>query len=440
MKKFARLFTLSTILAISACSNVEVTNTTIKQLRNPESISTDYNYLETRENDYLKFKNKIRLFSSRLSDSFVKREFSEAENITISPLSIELCLGLAIRSASGETRDELLRAIDIDYSSFNKYYNLFYRELNKEIFNDYKQLECQLLLTNSIWIDNDVSLLENGLDALRDDYYCYSYEADFDKNNKETNKAIKDFINEKTKGLLNPSLDIPKTTLFLLMNTLYLKDIWNDAGEDLSLADSSYKFTNYDKSTSLKRLLLGNYISGKRFSNDLFSSFLTTTRHGYQLYFIKPNEGQNIKSILNSDNFNAVLEKANYVTISEAKKEKYYTRCIFPIFKAEVDMDLIEMFNEDFGVQTLFNNRCDFSNLSETKVYCSNFKHIAKLDVSRKGIEGAAVTYMAMAGSAAPDETYKDVYEDFVVDKEFGFVLTNYYNDVLFSGVVTNID
>ena len=44
---------------------------------------------------------------------------------------------------------------------------------------------------------------------------------------------------------------------------------------------------------------------------------------------------------------------------------------------------------------------------------------------------------MAMCGSAAP--LYKEVYETFVVDKEFGYILT-YKDAVLFSGITTNID
>ena len=46
---------------------------------------------------------------------------------------------------------------------------------------------------------------------------------------------------------------------------------------------------------------------------------------------------------------------------------------------------------------------------------------------------------MAYAGAVGPDE-YTDVYETFVVDQEFGFILTNYNGDVIFSGAVTNID
>jgi serine protease inhibitor len=65
--------------------------------------------------------------------------------------------------------------------------------------------------------------------------------------------------------------------------------------------------------------------------------------------------------------------------------------------------------------------------------------HVAKLVVNKKGTEGAAVTVIDMMATAAPYEEYKKVYETFVVDQEFGYVVS-YNNNVLFSGVVTNID
>ena len=124
--------------------------------------------------------------------------------------------------------------------------------------------------------------------------------------------------------------------------------------------------------------------------------------------------------------------------INSEKLERYHTRCIFPEYTAEGDVDLKGIFQEDFNVHTLFDSRCDFSNLTNEDVTCLDFKQISKLEVNKTGIEGAAVTYMAYGNAAAPEE-FKDVYEEFLVNKEFGFLLTR-DGTVLFSGVVTNID
>ena len=78
------------------------------------------------------------------------------------------------------------------------------------------------------------------------------------------------------------------------------------------------------------------------------------------------------------------------------------------------------------------------SNLSDVDMLCSAVIHQAKLKVDESGIEGAALTYIAMDNATAcPPEV--DVYLDYIVDRAFGYVLTDYSGTILFSGVVNTI-
>ena len=451
--KYLNLITiLGTVFCLTACqgqnkgsfssnlSNV-LNELRVKELRNPDDLSHKVDYTQTREDSYIAFKDKIRVFSTRISESFVKSDYEINKNIAISPLSIEMCLGLAVYCSNGQTRTELLNALDIDYATFNKYYKLLFNELSALSKNESNEITSELTLTNSIWIDNDINLSEKGLDDLRNDYYCYSYSADFDSNNEETTRAIEYFIEQKTKGLIKPNLQFSPETFFVLMNTLYLKDIWNDWGGDLPTT-SETKFKNANGNVSSKELLVGYSEDGKAIETDDYSCFFACTRYGRYLYFVKPNESKALKDVFNKETMQYVLNHKNYVYQDNEKLERYHTNCVFPEFKADSDIDLIPMFTRDLNVTSMFDpQRCDFSNIMKEPApgYVEQFKHIAKLEVNKKGIEGAAVTYMAYAGAPGPDE-YTDVYETFEVDKEFGFILTNYYGDIIFSGTVTNID
>ena len=410
----------------------------VKELRNPEGSSHKFNYDYYNDDGFVSFRNKMKDFSSKLSEIIAKREYKSGENFVFSPLSVELCLGLAIRSASGTTRQELLDAIGIDYDTFNANYKLYYNYLYKDIKNNMGYNTARLLFANSIWADDEANLKDACLDALRDDYYCYSYEADFDGKNQETNEAIRDFIKQATKGLIDQDLQLSPTTLFVLMNVIYLKDIWNDLGSDLYYAPTTYQFKNSDGSISNKQLLKGDYNECRAMNNDDYSAFYTSTNSGFRIYFIKPNEGKNIKEIFNKDTINHVVDHNNYVYQDSAKLERYFTRCYFPEYEANGRFDLQKVFMEELGVTSIFGSSCNMSNLTDDDVYCSDFQQIAKLKVDKSGIEGAAVTYMAYAGAVGPDE-YKEVYEDFVVDQEFGYVVASSDN-IIFSGIVTNID
>lgn len=435
MKKlFVNLVLVSSLIG---CSKHSTSLSSIKQLRNPEGLSHQYTYSDVTSQSYLSFKAKLKEFAIKFADSFNKH-YGHKDNVLCSPLSVELCLGLAIRSSSNKTKEELINAFGIDESTFNQYYKLFFNELYHTIVNDDNQLVSQLLLTNSIWFDNDVLLNENTLDALRDDYYCYSYEVDFNRDNKKSNEAIENFINEQTKGLIKPHLELSPLTYFVLMNTLYLKDLWNESGDELSTTIDKYKFVNYDKSQIDINLLSGYYFDGKTLTTDSYSSFYTTTNKGVKIYFMKPNDGYDIKDIFNKENISYMLGN-NFIYTDDVLMERYHTRCLFPEFKGDGDEDIIELLKDDFQIQTLFDERCDFSTICNDDVFCSEVKHIAKLEVNKKGIEGAAVTYMALAGASAPvTDPYKDVYETFIVDQAFGYVVT-YKDAILFSGITTNI-
>ena len=453
-QKYFKLVTiLCTVFSLTACQGQNRSSFSINsnyasiiqneykvnQLRNPDELSHTVDYNVTSDLNYKAFKEKIRVFSSKISDSFIKSDYSDSTNITISPLSIELCLGLAVCCANGDTRAEILKALDVDFATFNQYYKVFYNELTSEIINDAGDLESQVLLTNSIWIDDDVKLLDSGLDALKNDYYCHSFDADFGANNALTVEAMKYFVEQKTKGLISPDFQFNVNTFFVLMNTLYLKDIWKDGGDDLSTT-KDYKFTNANKSVSENPLLVGNYVMGRAYKTDDYSSFYTVTRHGYHIYFVKPHGDKALKDVFNQKAMLEVLDNKSYVLKDDKELARYHTRCIFPEFKADCDIDLIKMFKNDFNVKLMFDDAtCDFSNITTEDGFIEQFEHIAKLEVNKTGIEGAAVTYMSYATKAGPDE-YKDIYDNFIVDQEFGFILTTYDGDVLFSGAVTNID
>ena len=446
------LIILGAIMAMSACSGSPSLNPTSfnnshvplsnasKLLRSPEGLDHSYTYEEYSDPEYKEFKNKLSIFSHKIADAYVKSSFAEDKNITISPFSIEMCLGLAIRSTNNNTRKEILDAMGVDYATFNKYYKLLFNEMQFTRYGDNNDIMSQLLITNSIWIGDEIELKDDALDALRDDYYCYSYQSDFNDKNKKSCEDIQKFIYEKTKGLLNPTIELDIRTLFVLMNTLYLKDVWNEAAHDLAYTNMDVHFTNYDQSVSTKPLLEGGYREGKIIETDNYSSFYTTTNTAFSIHFVKPKGGKRIQEVFNEETMSYVTDRKNYVTQDDEKLERYHTKCIFPEYTADGDIELKNMLSNTFGIKTLFEEtKCDFSSITDKDAFVMSVRHIAKLKVDKKGIEGAAVTLMVAGATGMPDQTYTDVYDTFVADKEFGFILTS-GDTVLFSGIVTNID
>ncbi|MBO4373107.1 MAG: hypothetical protein J5826_09265, partial [Bacteroidales bacterium] len=118
----------------------------------------------------------------------------------------------------------------------------------------------------------------------------------------------------------------------------------------------------------------------------------------------------------------------------------YKTRCLFPEFTAEFDSEIQDIVNQ-MGVNDFFvPELCDFSHITDNRVYCNKIKHVAKLEATRKGIEGAAVTAIEMLKETSIGDPKKKILYDFVVDRNFVFTLANNEGVTLFTGVVKKVE
>lgn len=381
----------------------------------------------------------LRDAAKEFSAKFTARAMNDKDNPVVSPVSVYLALGLAAECAAGETRTELLHALNTDAATLRAGYSDFYRSVIAEYTTNTGDVSARVDVGNSIWIDNSATAKQDCLDILSNDYLCYAYAADFRTDNKKANAAVRDFVRQQTHDLIDQDFNLSKDTLFTLINALYLKEIWNDRGNDLSMTNSTYDFTTADGKILKTKLLRGYYVSGRAYEGDNFTHFYTTTEHGYKLKFILPKDGHTVREVFTEENLALVNGMTDYRTVDNEKKERYSTRCLFPEFKGEYDEDVKSVLRS-LGVEKFFTEACEFKTLTDDPVYCSQVKHVTTLDVNKKGIEGAAVTVEEMAGSSGPGvEQYKLVQTDFVLDRAFGYVLTDRFGTVLFSGIVDKI-
>ena len=185
----------------------------------------------------------------------------------------------------------------------------------------------------------------------------------------------------------------------------------------------------------------GDYSTIRAYDGNNFTSCYTRTYSGYSLTFIVPDEGYSIENVFTTENIAAAAD-ADYDGTDNEAKIHYHTRCLFPSFSAEYD-GMIKDTLRGMGINSLFEEyACDLSPLipssMEYGVYCPDIVHATALEVNRRGIEGAATTAIPGATSPGPDG-YENVYLDFVVDRDFGFILANEYGTALFMGTVSKI-
>ena len=410
-------------LSFTACSGGK--STLLGKPAKAEPLS----YSESHTEVFTAFKDKADSFAAKFATAAYEDNKKDA-NFTVSPISVFMALSLAAQCAGGDTRGEILSALGTSYDELTSNISTLYCSLVTE------SKSTVLNLTNSIWVNEGTPVKQECINTLSDTFYSYSYAADFLHDNKNANLALRKFVKDQTRGLIDHEFELSEETLFVLMNALYLKAIWNNYGRDLPMTDNAYTFTAKDGTTTSKKLVQGYYFGGRAYEAEEYSAFYTQTSNGYKLKFLLPKDGHGVDEVFTAENLSTVNAIKDYGEYNEDNTVQYKTRCFFPEYECSYNGDLIPILKDKFGITTLFDDRCDFSTLTDAPCYCSEAKHITNLVVDKKGIEGAAVTYIAGAGAAAPMET---VYADFVIDRAFGFIITDQQDVTLFSGVVNKI-
>lgn len=433
MKKLKLIGVFTAVLiclsTLGACQKGEST------LLSGASDADALNYNEYGSEEFATISEALDAFQAKFGQSAFEK-LNEGENLVISPVSVFMALSLAADSAANESRDEILKALNIDYGSLSETFGYLYRSLLRTYDSG------KIAVGNSVWLQDGTPVKESGLNSLSDKMFADVYSADFNGDNRSANLAVRNFVKDKTEDLIDVDFQLSTETLFTLINTLYLSDSWNDNGKDLKYAPGEYSFKNANGSTTATRLLQSNYVNGQIYDGGDFYSFYSVTAAGFKLKFILPKEGFGISDVLTAENIAEVNAVTDYKGIDEANGIEYMTRVLFPAFKGEFNDDLRGVLQNDFGIKGIFDPlNADFTTLLDAprgSNYVYKVQHVAKLDVNAEGVEGSAVTVIADNYTSAKP-IYKTVYNDFVIDSAFGFVLTDSYNTVLFSGVINAV-
>ena len=160
---------LALALTLTACGGLR--NAT--ELGKPKTVEP-LSYSEASKTDAT-LRDAAKDFAAEFSAEAVK---GQTGNTAVSPVSVYLALGLAAQCAAGETREELLNTLKIDDMSLKNDYSDFYRSIIAEHTSDGK-VTSRVDVGNSIWVQEGFATKQECIDALSDNYLCYSYAADF---------------------------------------------------------------------------------------------------------------------------------------------------------------------------------------------------------------------------------------------------------------------
>lgn len=362
---------------------------------------------------------------SKTDASFADRlnaQMPKDKNYMFSPLSIKMAFAMAANGAEGETKNEILDALDIDdLNAFN--------ERAKKLITDYEESDLiNLKVSNSIWL-NESKTNQKFSEEFADTTSTY-YNAEASTVDDETAvESINSWVNDATNGKI-PSIISDNDFWAALVNAVYFKGAWQNefiegATEkgDFTSRDGSVKETDFMHQTDYFELYKGEdgviiklpyKYKMRAYDEETNEETLLEAKANISMYLVM-SDCENIESL---------------IELKAAQMERRYVNLSMPKFKIEFSATVNEMMKA-IGINKAFSKNAEFENMfDEGTMWIDKVLHKTYINVDEKGTEAAAVTALAMAGSSLPPEPV-----DVAFDKPFAFAVkddTN--NEILFMG------
>lgn len=190
----------------------------------PEEPVTRHSYTPVQLNETQQAINaKLQEFSWKLfKEVYANR--NEGDNLMISPISLEVDLGMFINGLEGETLKEVLKTMGLENFS-KEQINDFFQTMMKGIE---KADEAAIFKSaNAFWYNQDKKVSSDFINIIKEKYDAKAEAMDF--GDPKTVGIINAWCAEQTNGRIDKMLEytVP-AELYHLMNAVYFKSRWED--------------------------------------------------------------------------------------------------------------------------------------------------------------------------------------------------------------------
>lgn len=406
MKRFAWLFAAMLVLLPGSCNELDPEGG--KNPFTPISLTTKQTgYVQAGTAFAWKFIDQV--------DEHARKE--KEKEWFVSPLSLQIALGMLLNGAQNETAAEICRTLGYDEgetAEINAWCKLMLEQLPKV------DKKTDLALADAIFYNKKLTLKG----PFRNDVTSW-YDAQLEALDFSKTKASADVINKwcdkQTKGMIPHVLDeVSPTALAYLVNALYFKSEWSEKFPKGNTTNETFTDEAGQKS-QVKMMKLAS----KEFSygeTDL-----------YQIVRLPYGNGNFAMTVF--------LPKSGH-TVSELTAEM--AKGALPRFFGSAEVDLwLPRFETKYHIQlngilcqlgmpSAFNpGKADFLAMSDQPSYVDFVQQDAIVKVDEEGTEAAAVTVIGMEYAAAAPPT-KAVFH---ADHPFLYLITETSTGaVLFAG------
>ena len=352
------------------------------------------------------------------------------KNVAYSPANLYMALCMLCEVTDGESRAQIMNLLglnnieEVRASAGQLWRNLYLSEEGSKT-----------LLANSMWLNENINFKEETIKKLAENYYASGFSVPMGE--KETDEALRAWINENTGGLLEDaagSIETDPMTVLALVSTIYFKDGWCHRFEpSLNTTDD---FTSADGKKAQTEFMHYTENHGGYFhSNEGYTIAELPMESGLSMRFFLPDEDKTLAAFQDKNYVIGSLLSYEAGIAIKAGKIKWSV----PKFDVQSDIDMKGLLYQ-MNIRDIFDKEtANFSPLAELdeQLVVTDIKHAGRVKIDEEGCEAAAFTsIMVEATSMMPQDL--PVIE-MNLNRPFAFMITGADGMPLFTGMVNQI-
>ncbi len=359
--------------------------------------------------------------------ALMRKLHKKGENMVISPFSVWLTLAALANATDVNALPQLLEALSVSGLTAEEL-NASVSRMLYELTGNEGETYNPLSIANAVFVDGSVTLKKEFAQKFMD--YYRGTAMNVDMKSPEAIKAINDWANEHTNGLITDIIkEIPEDTIVALANAIYFSDRWAVEFDEKQTQDMT--FHGVEKDVTVPFMLReGDAIP--YYEDETLQAINLSFKTGSGMYILLPKNGD-------ADTLIDTMDAERFVQIVEDTAPST-GKLLLPRFSLTSDFKLNDALKE-LGVPLLDPTNPGLTGLVEqTDAFISASLHKATINVDEKGTTAAAVTVELMEPTSMPLPT-----EPFsmVCDKPFVFILYRWTSEggeqALFTGVVNQL-
>ena len=336
------------------------------------------------------------------------------KNILISPLSIEMALGMTANGADGKTKEEMEQVVAGGLSVEDLNYILLKTKEHLEGDGDVKWN-----VGNSIWTKDDgrATFQQEFLNRVKTYYGADIYMGPMDD---QTVAEINEWVDQNTDHMIDKIIErLPDNARTALVNAVAFEGEWEEQYEDDDIRENG-GFTNADGSISKVNMLYSK--ENRYFTLGPGEGFVKPYKGGkFSFVGILPEEGATPEDYIEylssgKEDFSEAVRNAEHTEV----------RVRMPEFSTDYDVEMSEIYR-NMGMIRAFDSETGLTKMLKTNdgkdygVYIGLILHKTHIEVDRKGTKAAAATAVITYDNAVAFDESKSI----VLDRPFVYAIVD---------------